>query len=276
MQNHKVETLLKILQNMECAILAYSGGVDSTFLLKAMKLSGIRSLAVTGSAEILTGEELLNAQKRTEELGMTHRIIQTDVLSREDFLDNTPERCFFCKDTLLGKLSSLALSEGFRYIIDGSIKDDLEDYRPGRKALVKYNVRSPLIEAGFSKEEVRECSRHLGLSTWDLPSSPCLATRIPFGRRITKETLKRIEKAENFLRSFGLRVVRVRDHGDIARIEAGEEEIAFLLHPEKRRNISETLRSIGYTFISLDLDGYRSGSMNRIKNERNSCRKHNT
>jgi uncharacterized protein len=276
MQNHKLKTLRKILQDMESVLLAYSGGVDSTFLLKAVKLSGIRALAVTGSAEILSDGELLHAQKRAEEIVMPHRIIPTDVLSREDFLDNTPERCFFCKDTLLGKLSSIALSEGFRYIIDGGNKDDLEDYRPGRKALAKYNVRSPLIEAGFSKEEVRECSRYLGLSTWDLPSSPCLATRIPFGRRITKETLKRIEKAEDFLKSIGLRVIRVRDHGDIARIEAGEEEIAFLLHPEKRKNISETLRSIGYTFISLDLDGYRSGSMNRIKDERNSCRKHNT
>jgi uncharacterized protein len=276
MQNHKLETLRKILQDMESVLIAYSGGVDSTFLLKAVKLSGIRTLAVTGSSEILPAEELLHAQKQAEELAIPHRIIPTDVLSREDFLDNTAERCFFCKDTLLNKLSSLALSEGFRYIIDGSNKDDLEDYRPGKKALAKYNVRSPLIEAGFSKEEIRECSRSLGLSTWDMPSSPCLATRIPFGRRITKETLKRIEKAEDFLKSLGMRVLRVRDHGDIARIEAGEEEIAFLLHSEKRKSISDFLKSLGYAFIALDLDGYKKGSMNKIKDERNSCRKNNT
>jgi uncharacterized protein len=264
MENNKLKKLIEILKDMQSAVLAYSGGVDSTFLFKALQLSEIRTLAVTAASEITPSNDLLTAKSVAEELGMQHRIIKTDELSKEEFVSNTPDRCFFCKDELFKKLADIALSEKYLFVLDGSNIDDTMDYRPGRKAALKYNIRSPLIEAELSKREVREFSRQLGLSTWDKPSSPCLSSRFPYGRRITKEALTRVEKAEDFLRSFGFHEIRVRDHGSIARIEVEEDKIGLLLTPERRKIISEKLKSLGYEFISLDLDGYKSGSMNRV------------
>jgi len=260
----KLRNLLEILKDMKSAVLAYSGGVDSTFLLKSMQLSDIRSLAVTSVSEIIPYNDLLTAKEVAGELGMEHRIIKTEELLREEFISNSPERCFFCKDELFKKLTDLALSEGYMFILDGSNMDDNKDHRPGRKAAIKYNIRSPLIEAGLSKREIRKFSKKLGLSTWDKPSSPCLATRFPYGQRITKAALRRVIKAEDFLRTLGFYEVRVRDHGNIARIEVDEGKIELLLIPEKRKFISKKLKSLGYKFTSLDLDGYKSGSMNRI------------
>jgi len=263
MTGNKLDTLIHTLKDLESAVLAFSGGADSTFLLKAMQLSGIRALAVTAHSETMPADDLLNAKKIAGEIGIEHRIIQTGELAREEFVSNTPERCFFCKDERFGKLRDISAAEGYTSVIDGSNHDDLSDYRPGREAAKKHLVGSPLAEAGFSKEEIRDFSRQLGLSTCDRPSSPCLATRIPYGQRITKESLLRIERAEKFLMSLGLGTVRVRDHDAAARIEIGENEIAFFLVPEKRALISQTLKSYGYIFVSLDLDGFQSGSMNR-------------
>jgi uncharacterized protein len=165
---------------------------------------------------------------------------------------------------LYKELQALALTEGYRFILDGSTLDDINDFRPGSKAAQQYHVRSPLIEADLSKGEVRELSQQLGLSTWDKPSSSCLATRFPYGRRITKEALNRVEMAENFLKSLGFNELRVRDHGSVARIEVRKEDIDLVLDHGKRDAISATLKSLGYAFISLDLDGYQSGSMNRV------------
>jgi len=262
--NAKLKNLIHILKEMESAVLAYSGGVDSTFLLKAMQLSGIKALAVTAVSGIMPRCEVLSAKEIAKEIGVKHMIIETHELSNKRFVSNTPERCFVCKDIRFRKLKKLAMSGGYRFVIDGSNIDDLDDYRPGRKAVIKHGVSSPLIEAGISKRDVRRFSKKLGLSTWDKPSSPCLSSRFPYGRRITKEALARVEKAEDFLRSLGFREIRVRDHGSIARIEVGEKEFRSLLIPQKRKIISEALRSLGYEFISLDLDGYKSGSMNRI------------
>ncbi len=259
----KFKNLIEILTDMQSAVLAYSGGVDSTFLLKALQISGIKILAVTAVSETTPSIDFLTAKKMTSEFGIEHRVIKTEELSIEEFVNNTPDRCFFCKDELFKKLSDIASSEGYRCVLDGSNVDDTSDFRPGRIAATKYNVRSPLIEAGITKEEVRKLSRQLGLSTWDKPSSPCLSSRFPYGQRITKEALQRVEKAEDFLRSLGFHEIRVRDHNGIARIEVGEDEIELLLMPEKRKIISETLKSLGYKFISVDLDGYKTGSMNR-------------
>lgn len=264
MENNKLKKLINILKDMESAVLAYSGGADSTFLLKAMQLSGIRALAVTAVSEIIPRCEVLSAKKMAKEIGIKHMIIETHELSNKKFVSNTPERCFVCKDNRFKILRDIATSEGYGFVIDGSNCDDLGDYRPGKKAAEKYGVRSPLIEAGFSKKKIREVSKELSLLTWNKPSSPCLSTRFPYGSRITKEALKRVEKAEDFLRSFGFHEIRVRDHGSIARIEVEEDKIGLLLTPERRKTISEKLKSLGYEFISLDLDGYKSGSMNRV------------
>lgn len=267
MKDNKLAKLIEILKEVESAVLAYSGGVDSTFLLKALQLSGEKTLAVTAFSEITPRNDLHTAKKMAAELGIEHRIINTDELSIEEFVNNTPERCYFCKDERFKKLTNIAKSEGYKFLLDGSNMDDTLDYRPGKKAALIYNVRSPLIEAGLSKKEVRELSRELGLSTWDKPSSPCLFTRFPYGQRVTKEALKRVDTAEEFLIEMGFHEVRVRDHNGVARIEVEEGEIDFLLVPERRRLISERLRSFGYKFVSLDLEGYRTGSMNRVLEE---------
>lgn len=255
---------MAILQSMRCVLLAYSGGVDSTFLLTAARLSGIKALCVTCASDIVPSSEVLMAQGMAEKIGMEHRIVHINILLREEFVRNAPERCFFCKDSLFRELRAIAFAEGYSVIIDGSIKDDRDEFRPGRKAAEHYGVRSPLMEADFTKEEIRHLSRELGIPTWNKTSNTCLATRIPYGQHITKDALTRIEKAERFLSSFGFRLLRVRDHGALARIEVGEGEISLVIDPEKRTAISAALKSFGYAFVSIDLDGYHSGSMDRV------------
>jgi len=196
----KLQRLIELLKSMQSALLAYSGGVDSTFLLKALHVSGIRTLAVTAASEVIPHQEVLTAKKFARELGIKHKVIRLHVLSEEKFARNRPDRCFICKEMLFRNLSDLAASEGYQVILDGSTADDAGDYRPGTKAAIRHHVRSPLTEAGFSKDEIREYSRTLGLHTWNKPSSPCLATRIPYGSIITKKALDRIGKSEAFLR----------------------------------------------------------------------------
>lgn len=264
MKINKLSTLTNLLKDMQSAVLAFSGGVDSAFLLKAMRLSGMRAIAVTAVSEIMPRREALSAIKTAEEIGIEHRIIRTDELRNENFIANTLDRCFFCKDERFRQISDLASKEGFRFVLDGSNSDDLDDYRPGTKAAARYGVRSPLIEAGHSKKDVREYAKKLGLAVWNKPSSPCLATRIPYGRRITVEALKRIEKSEEFLASLGFINVRVRDHYPLARIEAEKKEIDMLLDPGKRKTINGKLKSFGYASVSLDLEGFKSGRMNSL------------
>jgi pyridinium-3,5-biscarboxylic acid mononucleotide sulfurtransferase len=260
----RLQRLIGILKHMQSVLLAYSGGVDSTFLLKALQLSGIRTLAVTADSEIIPHHEVLSAKRIARELGIKHKVIHLHVLSEEKFVQNTPVRCFVCKKMLFQTLSDLAVSEGYQVILDGSTADDAGDYRPGMKAAVKYHIRSPLTEAGFSKDEIREHSRQLGLQTWNKPSSPCLATRIPYGSIITKKALERIDKSETFLRSLGFREIRVREHDRVARIEAGISEMDSIIMAANRGIISNALKSFGYTYVSLDLDGYARGSLNRV------------
>ena len=263
MENTKFENLLTILKNMQRVLLAYSGGVDSTFLMKAIHVAGIPALSVTAASEFMPTEEVAAAQEMANALGINHRILTIAMLSRDELASNTPERCYFCKDRLYRELESIALEEGYPSILDGSTPDDMAEFRPGRRAAEQHRVRSPLREADLTKNEIREISRQLGLSTWNKPSSPCLATRFPYGQRITREALSRVEKAEHYLRSIGFRELRVRDHGSLARIEVGPEEIVMVLEARTRAAISAALKSLGYAFISLDLDGYRSGSMDR-------------
>ncbi|MEJ2696896.1 MAG: ATP-dependent sacrificial sulfur transferase LarE [Candidatus Sulfobium sp.] len=260
----KFQALLELLGKAGSAVLAFSGGVDSSFLLKAMKTAGVRTLAVTAVSETLPAREKEKAVSFARQLGMEQRIIRTGELGNESFASNPPERCFYCKDELFSKLAAISREEGCGFVFDGTNSDDLRDYRPGRLAAERHGVRSPLAECGFSKAEIRTMSRELGLDTWDRPSSPCLSSRFAYGTRITAPALRRVEKAEEFLEGFGLRDLRVRDDGSTARIEVREEDMHILLDARNRRLIAGKLKSLGYKFVSLDLEGYRSGSLNRV------------
>ncbi len=249
---------------MESVLLAFSGGSDSSFLLKALQLSNIKSVAVTATSEIRPAIDLEEAKKIARELKMKHLIIKTDELSVKNFVNNTFERCFFCKDNLFKKLQNIATLYELKTIIDGSTIDDMHDYRPGNKAAKEHNVRHPLIEAGFRKEDVRKFSKQLGLSTWNKPSNTCLATRIPYGQKITKEVLKRVEQAEKFLRSMGFDNVRIRDYGIMARIEVPEDTIEAISKVHIRKKILKKLKKLDYKYVTLDLEGYICGSMNKV------------
>ena len=260
----KFANLLTELRKTEKAVLAFSGGVDSSFLMKAMKLTDMRILAVTAASETMPKKDLLSSISFAKELGVEHLIIKTEELHNEAFVSNSPERCFFCKDELFKRIKTIVEEKNYRFIFDGSNSDDLKDYRPGRKAATLHGVRSPLAECGFTKDDIRSMSKELGLNIWSKPSSPCLSSRFPYGQRITVQALERVEKAEEFLRSFGIYDVRVRDHGNTARIEVSEKDMKILLNQSNRRFVAKTLKSLGYKFVSLDLEGYISGSMNRV------------
>lgn len=262
MLNEKLKNLIATLKEMGSVLLAYSGGVDSTFLLKAVKLSGIRALAITSNSETTPYWDLKTASLMALEFGIHHRLIKTGELENEDFLRNTKKRCFYCKDELFRDLKELASYEGFNFIIDGSNLDDTKDYRPGREAGMKWGIRSPLIEVGFSKEDIREASKKLGLSTWNKPSSPCLASRFPYGMRITSKGLQMVASSEVFLKEMGFSELRVRHYGDKANIELRRDEIDKLLMTELRDKVTKMLKVFGYRFISIDPEGFRSGRMN--------------
>lgn len=262
MSSSKLEKLVDILKKMESAVLAYSGGVDSTLLLKALELSGIRSLAVTAVSGTMPEQDFIASKKTAEKTGIEQKIIRTDELRIKNFMNNPPDRCFFCKNELFGKIRKIAQKGGYSFVLDGSNLDDMDDWRPGRKAALKHGIRSPLIEAGLNKKEIRSISKKLKLPAWDRPSSPCLASRFPYREKITGKALKQVAEAEKFLKSVGFAEFRVRHHGDIARIELKENDFKKLLSSGVRKAVTEKLKSLGYKFISLDLEGFRSGRMN--------------
>jgi uncharacterized protein len=261
--DQKFTRLLTLLQEAGSAVLAFSGGVDSSFLLRAMKTAGMRFVAVTGWSETVPESALRQAVSFAGREGVAHTILPTGEMQNELFLSNPPDRCFFCKQDLFRKLQEIAETGDYLFVFDGSNADDDHDYRPGRKAASLAGVRSPLAECGLTKPDIRSLSRKLGLETWDRPASPCLASRLPYGQRITPELLKKVESAEEFLRTLGMTTVRVRAHGDMARIEMPEEDIPRILERGLRHRVTEAFRSLGFCFVSLDLEGFRSGSMNR-------------
>lgn len=258
----RYEGLLAVVREMGSLVLAYSGGVDSTFLLKAVKDSGIPCLAVTACSETMAESELQSAEERAREIGVAHRVVRTHELENPAFVRNDRDRCFYCKDELFGLLKGIAEKEGLLWVADGSNADDLSDWRPGRKAAEKHGVRSPLVEVGFSKVEIRELSRQMGLVTWDKPASPCLSSRFPYGTEITRNGLRRVELAEAFIRALGFPELRVRSHGNLARVEVPRADLSRFLSDDLRDRVAGRLKELGFAYISLDLEGFRSGRLN--------------
>ncbi|MDA8387403.1 MAG: ATP-dependent sacrificial sulfur transferase LarE [Nitrospiraceae bacterium] len=256
-----IERLIDILKGMGGAVVACSGGVDSTFLLKLAALSGIRALAVTSASPSHPEGDVRAAGEMAAAIGVPHRTISTGELENPAYSSNGPDRCYHCKNELFAALRRIAEEEGLQSVIDGSTSDDRLDFRPGLKAALAHGVRSPLMEAGLGKDEIRRYSKRLGLPTWDKPSSPCLASRVPYGTPITEERLRRIGLAEEALRGLGLKVFRVRDHGAVARLEVAREEFQFAF--DARDEILKKLKT-HFEFVSLDLEGFRTGSLNRL------------
>ncbi len=262
----KYEHLKSLLRGMESVAIGFSGGIDSTLLIRvATDALGTRALAVIGRSETYPSREFEEAIAMAEQFGSRYRVVNTEETDDIKFQENPPNRCYFCKTELFGKLDEIAKEESIAWIADGTITDDLDDFRPGMRAKDEKNVRSPLLEAGFSKNDVRTLAKELGIASWDKPSFACLASRFPYGFGITKENLMKIDAAETFMRDLGFRFFRVRHHDDkTARLEIGPQEFHRLFDDELRVRIVSHLKQIGYVYVTLDLQGYRTGSMNEV------------
>ncbi len=261
----KLKKLKKIIEELESAVIAFSGGCDSSFLAKvAYDILSDRAIAITANSELYADSQTKDSKKIAADIGIKHEIISSNELGVPGFRDNPPERCYYCKKELFSKLLEIAKKRHFKYVLDGSNFDDGDDYRPGMKAGRELNIRSPLREAKLTKDEIRQLSRKFGLYTADKPAMACLASRFPYGTKIRERDLQRIEKAEGFLRDLGFTQLRVRHHGDIARIEILPEAIESLLRNDFREKIVKGFKKLGYKYVTFDLEGYRTGSMNEV------------
>jgi pyridinium-3,5-biscarboxylic acid mononucleotide sulfurtransferase len=259
----KAEHLRRILSDCESVLVAFSGGVDSAYLaVTATQVLGDRALAVTAESPSYPDAHRQLARRVAHDFSLRHEVVQTAELDRPEYRANPANRCYFCKDELFERLTQVAKDRGLRVIVDGNNADDRGDYRPGRQAAREHGVRSPLDEAGLTKSEIRELSRLQGMETWDEPASACLSSRIPYGHEVTDDKLRQIESAETLLRELGFRVFRVRHHDEMARLEIARSEMSRALEPEINAAIVSALKALGFQYVSLDLQGYRLGSLN--------------
>ena len=259
----KAAHLRRILSDCESVLVAFSGGVDSAYLaVTAAQVLGDRALAVTAESPSYPDAHRQLALRVARDFALSHETVQTDELDRPEYRANPANRCYYCKDELFEHLAKVAQDRGLRVIVDGNNADDRGDYRPGRQAARERGVRSPLDEAGLTKTEIRELSRLQGMETWDEPASACLSSRIPYGHEVTDEKLRQIERAETVLRDLGFRVFRVRHHDEMARLEIARSEMARALEPDVNATIVSALKELGFQYVSLDLQGYRLGSLN--------------
>jgi uncharacterized protein len=263
--DQKIEKLAELLRGYGSLLVAFSGGVDSSFLLKvAVDILGERVVAFTEASPLHQAWELAEAGELADRLGVRHLVVEADELENPEFAANPVNRCYLCKKVLYAEAFRIAATEGLSCIADGTNVDDLNDYRPGRQALIEMGIRSPLLEAGLTKDDIRRASRTMGLPTWDRQPLACLASRFPYGTAITPERLRQVERCETYLRDKGFAYFRVRYHGDIARIEVDSADLPRLVAPPLREQIVAHFRAAGFTYVTLDLHGFRSGSMNEV------------
>lgn len=269
----RFRTLVRSLESMGRVVVAYSGGVDSVFLLRVAKaVLGDNAVGVLGISESLDRHELDKAQEVAREMGVEIETLETREYDNPLYRQNDASRCYHCKTELFGNVKRFAEERGIPYVLDGSNSDDAGDYRPGFRARNEQGVRSPLLEAGLDKESIRRFSRALGLPTWDKPAAPCLASRIPYGQEVSHEKLREVEAAEKALRDLGFRVVRVRHHGEVARVEVPSGDLGRILEPGVRAAVSEAVKRAGFHFATVDLEGFRSGSLNEVLNAEDRAR----
>jgi uncharacterized protein len=262
----KRDRLLALIAGLESCAVAYSGGVDSAVVAKAAQLAlGSRALAVTGTSASLASGELEEAAALARLIGIRHEVLATEEFSDPDYLANAPDRCYHCKTELYTQLAGVVERFGVATVLNGANLDDRGDHRPGMLAATEHRVRSPLLECGLSKHDVRQLAAHWGLPVWDKPASPCLSSRIAYGEEVTPERVSMIDQAEQILRELGLRELRVRYHkGDMARLEVPLEVLPRLAEPDTRQTLVEQLKRLGFKYVTLDLEGFRSGSLNQV------------